>query len=103
MGLEDAIFTDQGPFLAAINALNSKFLLPFYVMLCLQHIFCNAYSTFGPLFKQTDSKDEFTTMMNAASFCEDQDTFFETIFYYLHNKLDSCAKGLRHLYIALVI
>ena len=103
MGLEDAIFTDQGPFLAAINALNTKFLLPFYVMLCLQHIFRNAYSTFGPLFKHKESKEEFTSMMNAASFCEDQATFFETIFHYLHNKLDACAKGLRHLYIALVL
>jgi hypothetical protein len=103
MGLEDAIFTDQGPFLAAINALNSKFLLPFFVMLCLQHIFRNAYHNFGPIFQNMDSKNEFTTMMNAASFCEDQATFFETIFEYLHNKLETCDKSTRHLYISLVL
>ena len=103
MGFEDAIFTDQGPFLAAINALNVEFLLPFFVMLCLQHIFRNCYSTFGPLFTDNESKDEFTAMMNAASFCEDQPTFFETIFNYLHFKLENCEKGHKHLYILLVL
>jgi hypothetical protein len=39
MKLEDAIITDQDPFLAAMNALNREFLVAFYMMLCLQHIF----------------------------------------------------------------
>jgi hypothetical protein len=57
MKLEDAIFTDQGPFLAAMNALNREFLVAFFTMLCLQHIFRNIHDGFGVLFRDEDEKN----------------------------------------------
>ena len=103
MHLEDAIFTDQGPFLSAMNSLNLEFLVNFYVMLCLQHIFRNIQDGFTVLFAFEEEKKLFRSMMNAASFCEDQLTFFKLIFDYLHLKITSCPGKNRHLYITLVL
>ena len=97
MKLEDAIFTDQGPFLAAMNALNREFLVSFYTMLCLQHIFRNIHDGFGVLFKSNKDEEQiFRHTMDTASFCEDQLSFFQTIFDYLNTKILSCPAPHRH-------
>jgi len=103
MKLEDAIFTDQGPFLAAMNALNREFLVSFYTMLCLQHIFRNIHDGFGVLFSDENEKKWFRHMMNTASFCEDQLSFFQTIFDWLNSKISSCLAPRRHLYLTLIL
>jgi len=103
MKLEDAIFTDQGPFLAAMGALNKEFMVSFFTMLCLQHIFRNIHDGFGVLFVDAKEKKRFRSMMNAASFCDDQLSFFQTIFEYLHSKISRCPANHRHLYITLIL
>jgi Ulp1 family protease len=103
MKLEDAIFTDQGPFLAAMNALNREFLVSFYTMLCLQHIFRNIHAGFGVLFNDENEKKVFRHMMNTASFCEDQLSFFQTIFDWVNSKISSCPAPRRHLYLTLIL
>jgi hypothetical protein len=103
MKLEDAIFTDQGPFLAAMNALNMEFMVSFFTMLCLQHIFRNIHDGFRVLFADEKEKKLFRSMMNDASFCDDLLSFFQTIFDYLHSKISKCPAKHRHLYITLIL
>jgi hypothetical protein len=42
-------------------------------------------------------------MMNAASFCNNQLSFFQTIFKYLHSQISKCSLRHRHLYITLIL
>jgi len=80
LDLDCALFTDQGPLLAAARVLFKEFKLRFNLMLCLQHIFRNIRHYFKSLFPKkvvTDLSESFTVALHNASMAETMESFFE--------------------------
>ena len=80
LDLDCALFTDQGPLLAAARILFEKFKLRFNLMLCLQHIFRNIRHKFKDLFPKkvvSNLSESFMVALHNASMAETMESFFE--------------------------
>ena len=70
-----ALFTDQGPFLSAANAISRNFGVSFNLMLCVQHLLRNVIHRF-PEFRKREMKTTLCSSITNATKARNMDEFF---------------------------